>query len=74
MRQSVFGLRPRNIRVSLLTLDPLEAGVDLPGPVRECLRGVLAEMLAAWERVKGTDDARMYLACFSLWDKWNLKR
>lgn len=28
----------------------------------------------AWERVKTTDDARMYLACFSLWDKWNIKR
>lgn len=29
---------------------------------------------AAWERVKDTADARTYLACFSLWDKWNIKR
>ena len=32
------------------------------------------QAFAAWERVKVTDDARMYLACFSLWDKWNIKR
>jgi uncharacterized protein (UPF0332 family) len=32
------------------------------------------QAFAAWERVKGTDDARTYLACFSLWDKWNIKR
>jgi uncharacterized protein (UPF0332 family) len=28
----------------------------------------------AWERMKGTDDARAYLACFSLWETWNKKR
>ena len=32
------------------------------------------EAFAAWERIKDSADARMYLACFSLWDKWNTKR
>ena len=32
------------------------------------------EAFDAWEQVKTTDDARMYLACFSLWDKLNIKR
>lgn len=26
---------------------------------------------AAWDRVRKTDDARMYLACFLLWDRWD---
>lgn len=26
---------------------------------------------AAWERVKKSDDARLYLACFLLWDRWD---
>jgi hypothetical protein len=25
----------------------------------------------AWDRVKKTDDARLYLACFLLWDRWD---
>jgi hypothetical protein len=25
----------------------------------------------AWERVKRTDDARIYLACFHLWKRWD---
>jgi uncharacterized protein (UPF0332 family) len=25
----------------------------------------------AWERVKKTDDARVYLACFHLWKRWD---
>jgi uncharacterized protein (UPF0332 family) len=28
----------------------------------------------AWERVKGTADARLYLACFSLLKTWNVDR
>lgn len=28
----------------------------------------------AWERVKGSDNARTYLACFSLWKSWNVDR
>jgi hypothetical protein len=26
---------------------------------------------AAWGRVRKTDDARLYLACFLLWDRWD---
>jgi hypothetical protein len=26
---------------------------------------------AAWERVRKTDDARLYLACFLLWKRWD---
>ncbi len=25
----------------------------------------------AWERVRKTDDARVYLACFHLWKRWD---
>lgn len=25
----------------------------------------------AWERVRKTDDARLYLACFLLWERWD---
>jgi hypothetical protein len=25
----------------------------------------------AWGRVRKTDDARLYLACFLLWDRWD---
>lgn len=32
------------------------------------------EAFDAWGRVKATDDSRMFLACFSLWNKWNIKR
>lgn len=28
----------------------------------------------AWEKVKATPDARMFLACFSLWKTWNVDR
>lgn len=28
----------------------------------------------AWARVKDTADARIFLACFSLWETWNKKR
>jgi uncharacterized protein (UPF0332 family) len=29
------------------------------------------QAFAAWERVKKTDDARVYLACFQLWKRWD---
>jgi hypothetical protein len=29
------------------------------------------DAFAAWERVSKTDDARLYLACFLLWDRWD---
>lgn len=29
------------------------------------------EAFAAWERVKRTDEARLYLACFLLWKRWD---
>jgi len=32
------------------------------------------EAFEAWERVKGADDAKLYLACFSLWETWNKQR
>lgn len=32
------------------------------------------EAFDSWGRVKASDDARMYLVCFSLWDTWNKKR
>jgi hypothetical protein len=32
------------------------------------------EAFAAWEKVKPAADARMYLACFSLWEVWNKQR
>ncbi|APW59939.1 hypothetical protein [Paludisphaera borealis] len=27
----------------------------------------------AWERIRKTDDARLYLACFLLWERWDKK-
>ncbi len=30
--------------------------------------------LVSWNKVRNTDDARMFLACFSLWDSWNKRR
>ena len=29
------------------------------------------EAFEAWERVRRTDDARVYLACFHLWKRWD---
>ena len=29
------------------------------------------EAFEAWEKVKKTDDARLYLACFHLWKRWD---
>jgi hypothetical protein len=29
------------------------------------------QAFAAWERVRNTDDARLYLACFHLWERWD---
>ena len=29
------------------------------------------EAFTAWDRVKKSDDARLYLACFLLWDRWD---
>ena len=37
--------------VNLLTLEPREKGVELPGPVRDCLKKFQAAMLEAWDDV-----------------------
>jgi hypothetical protein len=29
------------------------------------------QAFAAWEKVRKTDDARLYLACFLLWKRWD---
>ena len=29
------------------------------------------EAFAAWERIRRTDEARVYLACFHLWKRWD---
>jgi uncharacterized protein (UPF0332 family) len=29
------------------------------------------QAFAAWERLRKTDDARLYLACFHLWKRWD---
>jgi hypothetical protein len=53
----------------------LEADYDLSRSFRrqEALEFVEASRGAfeAWERVKRTDQARLYLACFHLWKRWD---
>jgi hypothetical protein len=52
-----------------------EADYDLSRTFRrqETLKYVQTAIQAfdAWERVRKTDDARIYLACFHLWKRWD---
>lgn len=52
-----------------------EADYDLARTFRrqEALNyvGTARQALEAWDRVRNTDDARIYLACFHLWKRWD---
>jgi hypothetical protein len=52
-----------------------EAEYDLLRPFSRQQALVHAELardvFADWEKVKKTDDARLYLACFLLWKRWD---
>lgn len=56
----------------------MDADYDTGKPVTrpEALKQIenARKAFVAWDRVKDTADARMYLACFSLWETWNKKR
>jgi hypothetical protein len=48
----VFGISGfRNVRVHLITLEPFDSAVELPGPLRKCLQKHHEELLEAWEKV-----------------------
>ncbi len=41
-----------NIRVSLLTLEPLDPNQEIPPGVKKCLRECQEEMIQAWDKVQ----------------------
>lgn len=63
---------------SLLYQARTDADYDTGKPVTrpEALKQIeqVVAAFAAWDKVKATPDARMYLACFSLWKTWNVDR